>query len=300
VSLGSNKMLDAVKSVRRTCDVASGIFLLVAATNTALLATTQSVAICVPLAFVQALLLLGCQEAKHLAAHRTFFGNRLLNDWAGIACASLIGENFVAFRHFHFKHHLTTCNEDDPEGHLYALSWQTRWIWLLAPLEIYWVAFHINRIGGSLVLQGRQAAHRLSKAAWLLCIGTLAMACWLAPHAFAWAYAIPLAISAWIDLPLTQAEHFGVPVAPSQTRRGAQELANDIQLPLGLGWAMLHRSLHCVHHRRPNGEWIDAPRQLREHASAAPVAYASFARRWLRDGPRLWHVAASVVQKPQR
>lgn len=274
--------------LRLACDLAGGLFLLAVVVNTTLLATFRSVWIDVPLAIMQALLLLGCQEVKHLAAHRSFLSHRGLNDLAGHACASLIGENFTAFRYFHFKHHLATCNDDDPEGSLYALSWRTRWIWALAPLEVFWVAFHLNRVGGGLVPADRRAAHRLSTVSWLLCATALALACWLAPHAFFWAYAVPLCISGWIDFPLTQAEHYGTAVAPAGTRRAAGELAHDVTLPFGLGWVMLHRSLHRMHHRQPSAAWIAAPDRLREDPSAVPVAYADFARRWLREGPRLW------------
>lgn len=280
--------------LRRTCDLAGGLFLLAVVVNTTLLATVHSVWINVPLAITQALLLLGCQEVKHLAAHRSFLNHRVLNDLAGNACASLIGENFTAFRYFHFKHHLATCNDDDPEGRLYALSWRTRWIWALAPLEVFWVALHLNRVGRGLVPAGRRAAHRLSTVAWLLFASAIALAAWLAPHAFLWAYAIPLCISGWIDFPLTQAEHYGTAVAPAGTRRSAGEMAHDVVLPFGLGWIMLHRSLHRVHHRQPNAAWIDAPDRLRDDASAAPVGYADFARRWLREGPRQWLAAANA------
>jgi fatty acid desaturase len=281
-------MMAPAIDLRRTRDLAGGVFLLAVVINTALLATIHRVWIDLPLAIVQALLLLGCQEVKHLAAHRSFLSLRFLNDLAGTFSASMIGENFTAFRYFHFKHHLATCNDDDPEGRLYALSWHTRWIWLMAPLEVFWVAFHLNRVGRGLVPADRRAAHRLSTAAWLLCTSALALAGCLAPHAFMWAYAIPLGISAWIDFPLTQAEHYGVAVAPAGTRRGVNEVALDVVLPFGLGWLMLHRPLHRLHHRQPNAGWIGAPGRLREDAFAAPIAYGDFARRWLREGPRLW------------
>lgn len=71
------------------------------------------------------------------------------------------------------------------------------------------------------------------------------------------------------------------------TRRRSETLSNDLVLPFGPGWPMLHRSLYRVHHRQPNAAWIAAPRRLRDDPSATPVAYAAFAR-WLRRGPRLW------------
>jgi fatty acid desaturase len=54
-----------------------------------------------------------------------------------------------------------------------------------------------------------------------------------------------------------------------------------------MSWLMLHHPLHRVHHMHPALRWFHAPRHVGE-GGHAPVTYLAFARRWLREGPRLW------------
>lgn len=269
----------------------SALFLAAVVTNTIVIAATSNTWLAFLLAVPQALLILGCQEAKHLSVHGTFIGNRSLNDAIGIAFAALFGVNFVAYRYFHLAHHHATCTEADPEGKLYALSWRTRWIWLLAPLELPWVAWHIGRKGWSMVPPAKRTL-RNAALVWMVAFAALvAIGMYYAPRTIAFVYLIPLALFAWFDFILTQAEHYGaaiVPAAPASSRREPGSITHDIVLPLGLGWMTLHRTLHRVHHREPALPWFLAPRRLREDPSAKPIAYVTFVRRWLAGGPRLW------------
>ncbi len=269
-------------------DLPSLAFLAAVVVNTTLLAATPHTWLRALLVLPQALLLLGVQEAKHLCMHRSFLSSRRLNDAVGIFFAALFCVNFVGNRHFHFQHHRDTCNATDPEGQLYGLSWNTRWIWLLAPIELPWVAWHINRIGTAAVPPGERGRWRATFAAMFAIAAAIAGAAWYAPQAVLWAYLIPLALFTWLDFPLTQAEHYDATVLASTTRRDAATLTLDIVLPLGLGWVTLHRGLHRAHHRHPGLHWSGAARRLREDATAAPISYAVFVRRWLAGGPRLW------------
>ncbi|MGF6851257.1 fatty acid desaturase family protein [Paraburkholderia sp. CI3] len=269
-------------------DLPSGLFLLGVAANTALIACTAHEWLRALLALPQALLLAGCQEAKHLCVHGSFLTRRRANDLVGTVCAALFGVNFVAYRYFHFQHHRFTCTEADPEGRLYALSWRTRWVWLLAPVEVPWVAFHINRTAWSLVPAVRRPARRAALGGMLAIASLLGLCAWRAPQAVLWAYAIPLALHSWFDFLLTQAEHHGVAVLPSSCRRDPGAVTHDVVLPFGLGWLNLHRSLHRVHHRYPSLRWFEAPARLRDDPTASPISYGTFVRDWLAAGPRLW------------
>ena len=240
------------------------------------------------LTVLQAALVLGCQEAKHLCVHRSFLaGSRVANDAVGMLCAALFGVNFHAYRHFHLQHHRATCTEEDPEGHLYSKSIGSRVIWLLAPLELGWVAYHINRKAGSLV----PASHRRQRNAGLLFV--IAFAALMAvlarhdPHTFVYAYVLPMALYSWFDFLLTQAEHYGVPVVKAGHRRDPGALTADVQLPAWLSWLTLHRSLHRVHHLHPGLRWFAAPAQ-RVRDGSVPITYRDVVRRWMKEGPRLW------------
>lgn len=272
-------------------DVPSVLFLAGVVANTSLIAWADTPWLLVLLTLPQALLLGGCQEAKHVCVHGTFLRHRGLNDAVGTVCAALFGVNFVAYRALHYQHHRATCTEADPEGGLYALSWRTRWIWLLAPIELPWVAFHINRLGWPMVPPG-QRRQRAAALAWMVMFAVLVgIAARHAPQTVLFGYAVPLALFSWFDFVLTQAEHYQVdivPAVPTAAARPPGPLTLDIVLPLGLGWLTLHRPLHRVHHCHPGLRWYEAPRRLRADPTATPMPYAAFVRRWLAAGPRLW------------
>lgn len=277
---------------RWSADVPSALFLAAVAANTVLICRTSSCCLLVALTILQALLLVGCQEAKHLSVHGTFFSNRYLNDAVGIVCAALFGVNFFTYRYFHFAHHRATCTEADPEGRLYSLSWRTRWIWLLAPVELPWVAWHIGRTAWPMAPANKRLQRHLALG-WMATFGLLIVAgLRVAPGAIACAYLIPLLMFSWIDFILTQAEHYGVAIASMSHNRDPRSISHDIVLPFGLGWVTLHRALHRVHHGNPSLRWFQTPGALKADATATPLAYGMFARRWFASGPRLWLTAA--------
>lgn len=272
-------------------ELPSAAFVLAVATNTILICRTAAVWPLVALIVLQAILMVGCQEAKHLCVHGTFFRHRRLNDAMGIACAALFGVNFAAYRYFHFAHHRTTCSEADPEGRLYSLSWRTRWIWLLAPVELPWVAWHIVRTAWPMVPENKRSQRQVALV-WMSAFGALIVAGLVAaPITVACAYFIPLALFSWFDFILTQAEHYGVAVTPAADGRDPHTVSHDIVLPLGLGWLTLHRALHGVHHDNPALRWFEAPRALKRNTAAMPLSYGGFVRHWLAKGPRLWLTA---------
>jgi fatty acid desaturase len=59
---------------------------------------------------------LGFAVLMHEAAHRTLFGNRRLNDWAGNwLCAYPIWSDLVPYRPYHLQHHAKTWTAADPD-----------------------------------------------------------------------------------------------------------------------------------------------------------------------------------------
>jgi len=272
-------------------DLPSLLFLATVLLNTALIAVTSSPWLHVLLALSQALFLAGCQEAKHMAVHRTFLSHHGANDAIGIVCAALFGVNFIAYRYFHLRHHRATCTNADPEGRLYMRSWKTRWIWLLAPLEVPWVAYHQNRVGWTMVPPSRYWQRTMALAWMVIFIAAIGFGAWQSAavrQLLLWAYVVPATVLSWFDFVLTQAEHYGVPVTASTPRRDPGAITQDILLPPALGWITLHRSLHRVHHCYPAVRWHQAPRLLRVDPTTAPMTYLAFARRWMAEGPRLW------------
>ena len=270
-------------------DVPSLLFLLGIAANTGLIIACIDRPLWLGLlAPLQALLLMGCQEAKHQAVHRKFLSHCTANDLVGTVCAAMFGVNFIAYRYFHCQHHRATCTDDDPEGRLYSLSWPTRWIWLLAPLEVPLVAFFINKNAWAMVPASQHASRRAATACMLMVAVLMGLLVWQAPLVALWAYGIPLVLASWIDFPMTQAEHYGMGVRPSGSPHDPGALTLDLILPAGMGWLILHRSLHRVHHCDPGLRWFRAPARMRADPASAPVPYAAFLRLWLAKGPRLW------------
>ena len=74
-----------------------------------------------PLTIVIALFVIGARQlgfavVMHEAAHRTFFSNRALNDWAGNWLAAYpVWTDLVPYRHYHLKHHAKTGTSGDPD-----------------------------------------------------------------------------------------------------------------------------------------------------------------------------------------
>ncbi len=74
-----------------------------------------------PLTIVLAIFALGGRQLglaviMHEAAHRTFFKNRALNDWAGNWLAAYpVWTDLVPYRHYHLKHHAKTGTAEDPD-----------------------------------------------------------------------------------------------------------------------------------------------------------------------------------------
>ncbi len=79
-----------------------------------------------PLTIVVALFLIGARQLglgvlMHEASHRSLFGGRALNDWAGSWLAGYpIWSNLEAYRAVHLQHHSKTWTEEDPDLGLVA------------------------------------------------------------------------------------------------------------------------------------------------------------------------------------
>ena len=254
---GLAEALPARRWLNADSDWPSWLLIAAVVVNTTLIASTHGLMPLIALALVQMLLLMGCQEAKHLCVHGTFLTNKRANDAVGTLCGALSGVNFWAFRHFHLVHHRTACTHDDPEGEMYGKSWRTRWIWLLAPIEQPWVAFHINRAGWRLTPPAFRRSRNLGM---LFVVGFALLLAALAfkfPRTVMWAYAIPFVTLTYFDFLLTQAEHYAVEVVPSSAPRRSQiGIGGNVVLPAWLAWPMLNRGLHGLHHVYPGQRWF--------------------------------------------
>jgi fatty acid desaturase len=74
-----------------------------------------------PLSILVALFVIGARQLgfavlMHEASHRSLFGNRALNDWAGNwLCAYPIWSDLNPYRPYHLKHHAKTGGPEDPD-----------------------------------------------------------------------------------------------------------------------------------------------------------------------------------------
>lgn len=293
--MNARKAIPALRERDWTQDFSSALFLLVLAANTALIVTVQYPLLRAALVLPQALLLIGCQEAKHLCSHGNFIRPRVLNDAVGIFCGALFWVNFFTFRYFHLEHHRNPCNHNDPEAKLYKLSPATRWVWLLSPLELPWNSFHISRVGAAYVPASSRLRWMLTNFFVAMVVTALAIAAWKAPQAVLWAYLIPLALFGLIDFPLTQSEHYGVVIASADGKRDMNEIANDVVLPRAISWMTLYRGLHNVHHNYPALHWSAVPGRLQWPVNSRAISYWQFVRLWFAKGPRLWETEASQM-----
>ena len=244
-----------------------------------------------PLIVLQAILMIGVQEAKHQCVHRQFLVGTRLNDALGVFTAAIFGVNFVGYRCFHLEHHRKTCQVDDPEGLLYKQTWPTRLISLFGAVEQLWVAISIN------IYSRRYTPHH---AVWrwrwnnlfiAVFVAVLAFGVYEMPRQVVCAYLLPYCIFAWLDFWLTQAEHYGVPISAQGSRRAPSDITTDVYLPRVLSWLVLHRSLHRIHHDAPATRWFHAHGQSRALAKSKPGGVAelsTFLATWMRQGPRLW------------
>lgn len=259
--------------------------------NTGVISAYPGSVFVLPLLVLQSLFFVGLLELTHQSVHRNFVSSKLGNEILGTTAAGLIGFNLVAYRYFHFEHHRHPCDEEDPEGLLYAGSPRTRWIWLIAPVAQLWVAVAINRLAGQYVPRRKRRDWLRARFALGLMLCALMLFAVLAPQSFVMAYLLPFCGFAWIDFPFSQAEHYGVDIRKRTARADYGTVTHDVRVPLVLSGLMLHRNLHRVHHIWPNTRWYEAPGRLGDlerSQSEQVLTFAEFLSRWMRQGPRLW------------
>jgi fatty acid desaturase len=263
------------------------------ALNTLMLACLPAHPLLALQCLLQGFFFVGLLEMTHQCVHHAFIASsRKANEVVGLCAAALIGFNLVTYHHFHFEHHRHTSDADDPEGHLYADSPNTRWLILAAPIAHVYVALGIHRLTGRYVPDRERGAWLRSQRLTLVLL--LALVSWavLSPWSFLRTYLFPLCLFAWLDFLFSQAEHYEAPVRDSGVRCNVADVSYDIRVPAWLSALMLHRNLHRVHHVWPSTRWFEAPRRMRELAALQPgriLTFAEFARRWWRLGPRTWN-----------
>lgn len=273
-------------------DVPSWIYLGLFLLNSVLILVNPWILLNVPLIVVQGFFFVGLLEMTHQCVHHAFIArSRRANEMVGLVAASLIGINMVTYRYFHLHHHRHTCDQEDPEGHLYADSPRTRWFFLAAPIAHLYVAFGINGLASQYVparKRGEWQRARLMVAAVILLLATVAV--WNPPF-FLQGYLLPLCLFAWFDFLFSQAEHYGAAVREVDQQCNVASVSYDVTVPHWLSHLMLNRNLHRVHHVWPRTRWFEAPARLQELDTLQPgrvLSFSGFSQRWFAQGPRLW------------
>ncbi|MCP5018795.1 MAG: fatty acid desaturase [Ketobacter sp.] len=244
-----------------------------------------------PSVVIQGFFFMGVLELMHQSVHYNFVTHRGVNEAIGSVAAALIGINLVAYRFFHLEHHRHTCDEDDPEGILYAQSPATRWMALGSPIEHTYVALQINHLARRYVPQRKQFEWRRARVVLALTLSLLGVAAYLAPVQFLVAYLLPLCVFAWMDFFFSQAEHYGADIRPRGASVDVRAVSWDVVIPAPLSYLMLNRNLHTVHHVWPRTRWFETPQRvalIREAGDGGVITFTGFMRKWLQGGPRLW------------
>lgn len=241
---------------------------------------------------LQGFFFVGLLEMTHQCVHHAFIvSSRKINEAVGLIAAALIGINMVTYRFFHLEHHRHTCDTADPEGHLYAGSPTGRWFIGGAPIAHLYVAVGINGLAGRYVPQAKRAQWWRARMVVFAVMSALVVWAVLSPLSFLQAYLLPLCLFAWFDFFFSQAEHYGASIRSSEESCNVAGVSYDIQVNRWLSHLMLNRNLHRVHHVWPRTRWYESPVRLQELDSLQPgrvMSFGHFAKRWWREGPRLW------------
>ncbi|MCW5257156.1 hypothetical protein D5038_12575 [Verminephrobacter aporrectodeae subsp. tuberculatae] len=277
--------------LRRTApqvsDVLSWGFLTVLATNSILMiAGPLNLPFRLVLASIQGLLLVGVLEAVHQATHENLFRQRWANKIIGTILASILLLHFIHFRFFHAYHHAHTATAQDPERVLYRDSTGSAvGSWLLAPWSYLQFSLAVGR--DDHVSARQTTARRTNTAVLLVFVTTIVGLTAVWPEKVVLAYWLPLALFAWIDYPLNQAEHYGMTEIPEGA--SPKSVTNDLILPSLFCWMFLFRNYHRVHHLAPRTPWHEA-REAILQGSDQQFRFGEFLAQYFRKGPRLWDV----------
>jgi len=251
----------------------------------------SSLWVLLPFMVIQGLFFMGMLELLHQAVHYNFVTNRRANDIIGSMCAALVGINLVAYRYFHLTHHRHTCDEEDPEGILYAQSPATRLMVLACPVEHAFVALQINRLASRYVPERKRAQWFRSRCVLALVLALIVGLAFWAPMTFVAAYFLPLCVFSWVDFFFSQAEHYDAKVRPVSESADVGKVSYDIVIPTLLSHLMLNRNLHAVHHVWPRTRWFEAPQraaELKELQGDRSLSFVEFFTLWMQGGPRQW------------
>lgn len=282
---------DVIPQPSRT-DWPSALYLLLFLLNTALIIVLPWSFTNIVLIVIQGFFFVGLLEMTHQCVHHAFLSSsRKLNETVGLIAASLIGINMVTYRYFHLEHHRHTCDNADPEGHLYADSPTGRWFIGAAPIAHLFVALGINGLAKRYVPLAKKAEWQRARAVLLLTLCLLAVWAALSPLTFIQAYLIPLCLFAWFDFLFSQAEHYGAPVSDPSSVRNVASVSYDITVNRWLSHLMLNRNLHRVHHVWPRTRWFEAQARLNDLDALQPgrvMDLQAFGKLWWQGGPRLW------------
>lgn len=273
-------------------DLPSLIYLGLLALNTLIILLNPWPLLNVVFIVVQGFFFVGLLEMTHQCVHHAFIARyRRINEIVGLIAAALIGINMVTYRYFHLQHHRHTCDQQDPEGHLYADSPRTRWFFLVAPIAHVYVAVGINRLAAQYVPARKRGEWQRARLVLVSVMMLLALVCAWNPAFFLQAYLLPLCLFAWFDFLFSQAEHYGADIRDADAACNVASVSYDVTAPRWLSHLMLNRNLHRVHHVWPRTRWFEAQARQRELDAIQPgrvLSFSQFSQRWFTEGPRLW------------
>ncbi len=274
-------------SAPRVSDALSWGFLAILAANSVLIVMVPCpLALRLMLAVIQGLLFVGVLEAVHQATHENLFRQRWANKWVGTVLASLLMLHFVHYRFFHAYHHAHTATSQDPERALYQGSTaRAATAWLLAPWS--YLQFSLTVTRDQHVSERYSAACQTNAMILFAFVATVVGLTAIWSQESILAYWLPLALFAWFDYPLNQAEHYGMTEIPEGASPAA--VTNDLILPSFFCWMFLFRNYHRVHHLAPKTPWHDA-REVFFQGLGPQLSFGEFLAQYFKRGPRLWGV----------
>ena len=269
-----------------TSNLPSTLFLLVLIVNFVAIYHVKDQTAQYILLFTLGMLLVGALEAVHQATHNNLFSMAWINQIIGTLLGLVLLLNFVRYKAFHANHHAHAATYLDPERVLYESNDTGSLVALLfAPLFYLGFALTIQR--SDYVAKKRKGAASFNTALLLVFIVfVLALTVYI-PETMLFMYWLPLALYAWLDFLLNQAEHYGMrELMPGEDPGKA---TNNLLLPKLLSVAFLYRNLHRVHHLEPRTPWHMTERVYIEQGEPG-ISFYTFFRRYLSEGPRLWGV----------
>lgn len=272
------------------------VFLAVFGVNAWALATGFAPGVLVPLlVLLQGLMFVGLMELFHQAVHLNLHRWRALNLILGRLAGAHLGLGFVAYRRFHLAHHNNTNTAEDPERDFYLVPASTTGLWLYPFIYLFRNAGVINR--GKYLRAEDRPSHRFDLMSILAFRAASIALTVLYPWSMLMAYWLPYFVFFYIELYMSQSQHFFSAQA-QQAPRGLEHYAAslNITLPFPLGFLCLYTNEHATHHVKASVKWYDTPAKTREDAAyVCSISAASFLKVLFSAGAKQWTPTPEVA-----